>query len=459
MRDFFSSIHSFLFVAAGTWLLSIYVDEIPALKVGCIILAVCSILIIMKESRRVDFKFTPISIVTLPALISGAIAMFFIVQSVLIPNGEMIMVTHRVPTHYIFEAWLLTVIGAYFFLLGISQTYSVAKYRALFSNVGTKRNDSTTLFILYSVGILMNLGLGKYASLGMFNTLLTALPHAVIITFAVQDIDNPYLKARKNNLLILLTIILFFSTITQFSKSVLIYSIVPLLFYYLLENKIKAKTIIAFVSFFLLIYFFIFPFVNAARTVFTDPTQKITFENVNTLLEDNKFSAISDENNLLFQKSQSEIILSRLSEITATGFIVGEVYKKGSLNGSGLNYVLYAVIPRFLWKEKPITTQGTVFATYIGTQNISIGMTAVGELFWNYGVTGVIVGMLLLGVFWGHLINTFLSIRNIFIKSLGLFILLFHINSQAEWGSSFIGVIIFIIIFKALELVFDATRF
>jgi hypothetical protein len=117
-----------------------------------------------------------------------------------------------------------------------------------------------------------------------------------------------------------------------------------------------------------------------------------------------------------------------------------------------LDYVLYAFIPRFFWKEKPVITQGSKFAEYLGTQKVSIGMGAIGELYWNFGVVGILAGMALIGMLWGYLVNIFINISSPFFKGLGFMIVTVHISSLAEWGSSLIGIITFIVIFKAIQI-------
>ncbi len=60
--------------------------------------------------------------------------------------------------------------------------------------------------------------------------------------------------------------------------------------------------------------------------------------------------------------------------------------------------------PRFIWKDKPIITpDGNEFGRRIGVLNpddfeTSVGATVVGDLYMNFGLLGIIFGMLLMGV-------------------------------------------------------------
>jgi hypothetical protein len=73
------------------------------------------------------------------------------------------------------------------------------------------------------------------------------------------------------------------------------------------------------------------------------------------------------------------------------------------LLGETMKYAGYAFIPRLIWPDKPSVTRGAWFSTRLGLfqteadATTSIGMTAVGELYWNFGLPGVLLGMLAIG--------------------------------------------------------------
>jgi hypothetical protein len=94
--------------------------------------------------------------------------------------------------------------------------------------------------------------------------------------------------------------------------------------------------------------------------------------------------------------------LSTINQLTQVGRIVEE---EGFLGGSTLDYLGVAFIPRALWPEKPTIAKGAWFALRIGQANVtptgdimnSINMTIPGELYLNFGWTGVLLGLLLFG--------------------------------------------------------------
>lgn len=106
---------------------------------------------------------------------------------------------------------------------------------------------------------------------------------------------------------------------------------------------------------------------------------------------------------------QAEGFLVRQFDPTPTGFLIGEVRKDGLQWGETMQYAAYAFIPRFFWPDKPNVSRGAWFTMYLGASNresestSSTGITAVGELYWNFGIAGVVIGMLGIGLGYGLL--------------------------------------------------------
>jgi hypothetical protein len=95
--------------------------------------------------------------------------------------------------------------------------------------------------------------------------------------------------------------------------------------------------------------------------------------------------------------------VSRLGDSEPVGSIVGLVAADGLLHGAGMAYVPMAFIPRILWHDKPMLDRGRYFTAALGmasgedTATSSTGQTSAGELYWNFGWPGVVVGMYLVG--------------------------------------------------------------
>ncbi len=113
------------------------------------------------------------------------------------------------------------------------------------------------------------------------------------------------------------------------------------------------------------------------------------------------------ENNSL--EEQAATLLTRQFDPTPVAFLYREVERTGLRYGETLDYMAYAFIPRPLWPDKPSVSRGAWFTLYLGQARnerdvtTSTGQTATGELYWNFGLAGVIAGMAFIGLLLGGL--------------------------------------------------------
>jgi hypothetical protein len=93
----------------------------------------------------------------------------------------------------------------------------------------------------------------------------------------------------------------------------------------------------------------------------------------------------------------------RMCDPCAAAMVARLAHKDGFLWGQGLDYVPITFIPRALWHDKPPLDRGLNFTAALGwaadpsSATTSTGLTSAGELYWNFGWLGVVVGMYLLG--------------------------------------------------------------
>jgi hypothetical protein len=115
--------------------------------------------------------------------------------------------------------------------------------------------------------------------------------------------------------------------------------------------------------------------------------------------------------NQSFLEDQLDQFFKRQFDAVPVGFMVGEVDRSGLMLGETMKYAGYAFVPRVLWPDKPTVTRGAWFSSYLGLYDTeadattAIGMTAAGELYWNFGIIGVLVGMIAIGCALGFLWN------------------------------------------------------
>ena len=76
------------------------------------------------------------------------------------------------------------------------------------------------------------------------------------------------------------------------------------------------------------------------------------------------------------------------------------------LGGESIAWFFESFIPRFLWEEKPDISIGQLFNHEFSLSESRftfVPTTELGELYWNFGMSGAIAGMLIIGLIFGQL--------------------------------------------------------
>src|SRR3984957_337452 len=76
------------------------------------------------------------------------------------------------------------------------------------------------------------------------------------------------------------------------------------------------------------------------------------------------------------------------------------------LDGESIGWFFESFIPRFLWAEKPDISIGQLFNHEFNlseSQFTFVPTTELGELYWNYGMPGAIIGMMVIGLIFAQL--------------------------------------------------------
>jgi hypothetical protein len=101
----------------------------------------------------------------------------------------------------------------------------------------------------------------------------------------------------------------------------------------------------------------------------------------------------------------------RLDGLGITSVVVRDAGKRVPFqNGWSIGYIPLSFVPRLLWPGKPKFETGLWITDHFGFPGIdsSTGATWIGELFFNFGWTGVLLGMGILGVWFRFLQDSFL---------------------------------------------------
>ncbi|MCW3121120.1 MAG: hypothetical protein JWQ38_612 [Flavipsychrobacter sp.] len=106
-------------------------------------------------------------------------------------------------------------------------------------------------------------------------------------------------------------------------------------------------------------------------------------------------------------EQKSHALLDRSANLAQLTNVVKLVKQNGFYKGKASAPLVAALIPRFLWPDKPKIALGSWFALEIGAAykaddgriNNSINMTIPGELYLDFGWVGLALGSLLMGMF------------------------------------------------------------
>jgi len=147
-------------------------------------------------------------------------------------------------------------------------------------------------------------------------------------------------------------------------------------------------------------------------------------------------------------KSTTHEFLIRVFQPAAVAFIAHEVREGGFLMGTTLDYVGYALVPRILWPDKPRVIRGGWFTFMLGMADspdlatTNTAQYAAGELYWNFGLPGVLMGMALIGALVGRLWQMAGSDPHRDPLRMMLYIMLMlSLQEMSEAGTMLVGVI------------------
>lgn len=98
-------------------------------------------------------------------------------------------------------------------------------------------------------------------------------------------------------------------------------------------------------------------------------------------------------------------LIARQCQFVSLSQVVRITHEDGFYNGETLAYLAYAFVPRLIWRDKPQIAPGQWFAERIGRGtrldegrfSNSVNMTLAGEFYLNFGWSGALAGLVLLG--------------------------------------------------------------
>ena len=130
-----------------------------------------------------------------------------------------------------------------------------------------------------------------------------------------------------------------------------------------------------------------------------------------------------------------QMSVKRLDMLTSVGLVLWLGRRARLLQGKERWWMVfyYPFIPRFMWPSKPVLDKGLRFSAATGSvATSSMAITYPGDLFGLYGLPGIVLGMLLLGVVCQSLTNTItgrLDKRRLFVYA-AMFMAVTHLETD-----------------------------
>ncbi len=351
----------------------------------------CLLLIIIQLRKRVDI-ITPIFIFYIGVIITNIANMSLISK---IGKVDFKTYSYIVPK-YLDEATLIWVISCSLIMIGYDAARN-RRFASLFYEIKSKERIKSIFYILLVVNLLSVLGMGLNFRSGLILRIFGLLNSIGILFFAQLwgRVEDKTYRTYAITLFILETYIALISSYLRFEL------ILPTI--YLYTGYFLGKRDIRYV-----LTYRILPLVviMLAYALNFSSLQENRLNFIGAFTERSS-SDLSDSRN-------SSALLDRSANLAQLTNVVKLVKQNGTYDGKASEPLVAALIPRFLWPDKPIIALGAWFALEIGTAykndggrvNNSINMTIPGELYLDFGWPGLVIGSLLVGLFIAMLWNS-----------------------------------------------------
>jgi hypothetical protein len=364
---------AFLLMVVFVWLLS----EHPALTLyvsGAVGIVVYGVLAVV-ELRRAPLFVSPLSTLFVwffPPV--GPSAIHFANK---ITDGEpMPFSVKMLHPDDVAIGYIMMVLGNVALHAGLQWTRPFATNTASPRAVGSAQ--PLLLLVLWALGIGTRIAANFVAALGAIAGVMHFASTAALAAYFLSH------DPRKRGLVF--WSIFCIGTVTEFatnlnsgSKAYLMFSFLPALWLFIRDQKLRKFIPFLGAGMFALYVGVIAPVIMSSR---------LTRFEANATQSDRimQVYAQGDYEKEAGTDKQLPRYFERVFDATAMACIYGEVQKTGLMYGEGMDYLVYAFIPRVIWPDKPTVTRGAWFTVYLGQARsedkatTSLGQTAPGEL-------------------------------------------------------------------------------
>ncbi len=177
-------------------------------------------------------------------------------------------------------------------------------------------------------------------------------------------------------------------------------AIIPIIIYLIVKNYVYSKSFLRVVIVGCLVFFVLMPTMNFYKS-------RINFYSYN--INDDKNFEIKDRGKFVIDSSIGRVNQSKII------FNVFEKTDKFLYGKSLFNFFISLGPPRFIWKNKPIiNANGNDFGRAYGIINsdnyqTTVGPTILGDWYMNFGVWGIIFGMMFFGFLYRFIFDLFIK--------------------------------------------------
>lgn len=317
------------------------------------------------------------------------------------------------------------------------------------------------LGLMWAGGLLFQISPGSFSFLGGAAKILSLAVVGSVAAFAVTGPKRLGLSALQFVILLMIgTGGVFFGNLSSGSKAYIMFSFLPITWTFIVNRRLRLWSPLLGVVLGVFYFGLVAPVVYASRQHAieegVDPRQHL-IESFDVWRRERP-----DELNQSFFAEQLNQFVNRQFDAVPVGFIVSEVNDSGILLGETMKYAAYGFVPRLVWPEKPTVTRGLWFSTYVGLSQTegeattSVGMTATGELYWNFGIVGVVVGMFVIGGLFGYLWRMAgVDPRGQPIHMLLYVVIMLTMPDMPEAGTILVSIGLALVVFKAAFGVFE----
>ena len=302
--------------------------------------------------------------------------------------------------------------GYVIYLLGSLAVHIGLNYMRPFDNIkrpspaGRSSVSFAGIAALWALGVTYIFKASWFSSLGNVSRPLGWMALGALSLFVLVPRERMGISKRTFGVTLFIgTAGLLVANIRSGSKAFIMFSFLPVIWMLLVRRDLRRWSMPVGIGLLLFYFGIVAPAVGRSREVQAQEGETSFTHLISSFGSAPRVGASMFE----LYSNQLDDFLSRQFEAVSTGYLVGEVRKDGYQWGDTMSYAMYAFIPRLLWPNKPSVSRGAWFTTYLGAAareeeaTTSTGISATGELYWNFGVLGVAVGMCGIGLFYGLL--------------------------------------------------------